>query len=88
MRSFLTRLALAACVGAAAAPVLANDRPPTAAEKQAIESFLRAQGYTSWEEIELDDGVWEVDDAVAGDGKKYDLTLSVTPLAITKRRED
>ena len=87
MRSFLTRLALAACVGTAATPVPAKDRPPTAAEKQAIESYLRAQGYSSWEEIELDD-VWEVDDAAARDGRKYDLTLSVSPLAITKSRED
>lgn len=89
MQRFLFRLFLAAAIATVAATVaMADDRPPTTAERAAIEAFLRAQGYSSWEEIELDDGVWEIDDAVASDGKKYDLTLSVSPLAITKRDED
>lgn len=89
MHRFLFRLFLAASIAAVAATAaMADDRPPTTAERAAIEAFLRAQGYSSWEEMELDDGVWEVDDAVASDGKKYDLTLSVSPLAITKRDED
>lgn len=89
MQRILFRLFLATAIAiAATAAAIADDRPPTTAERAAIEAFLRAQGYSSWEEIELDDGVWEVDDAIASDGKKYDLTLSVSPLAITKRDDD
>jgi hypothetical protein len=86
MRRTLIRIFLAAAMGAGAAgAAVADDRAPTPSERAAIEAFLRAQGYTRWEEIELDDGKWEVDDAIAADGKEYDLKLSVNPLAIIKR---
>jgi hypothetical protein len=61
------------------------DRAPNAEERSRIESFLRNEGYTRWGEIELDDGVWEVDDAYASDGRKYDLKLHRDTLAIVKR---
>jgi len=51
------------------------DRAPTPEERAEIESVLRAEGFTAWEEIEFDDGVWEVDDAVGPDGHEYDLKL-------------
>lgn len=64
-----------------------EDREPTPEETTQIEAALEADGFTSWEEIELDDGVWEVDDAVAADGQKFDLTLD-NSYAITEREPD
>jgi hypothetical protein len=64
------------------------DRAPTAEERSRIEGFLRNEGFTRWGEIELDDGVWEVDDAYASDGRKYDLKLHRDTLAIIRREED
>jgi len=71
----------------AATPALA-DRPPTAEERTRIETVLREAGFKSWEEIELDDGVWEVDDAKDAAGKEWDLKLDPTTFAIVKRTED
>jgi len=66
-----------------AAPVLADDdRKPNAQELTAIEAVLRDAGYVSWNEIELDDGVWEVDDARKADGAEHDLELDPTSLEI------
>lgn len=68
---------------ALATPVLAyDDRKPTAEELAAIEAVLRAAGYVSWDEIEFDDGVWEVDDARKADGAEHDLELDPTSLEI------
>ncbi|MER2268847.1 PepSY domain-containing protein [Methylobacterium oxalidis] len=76
------------CVGALMMPALA-DRAPNAEERAAIEKKLQAEGYTAWESIELEDsGVWEVDDAVAKDGKKYDLRLKSGTYEITNRLAD
>ncbi|MDP3895522.1 MAG: PepSY domain-containing protein [Mesorhizobium sp.] len=76
-------------VAALSIPALADDRAPTADERARIEAVLKAEGFTGWGEIELDDDrVWEVDDARHSDGKKYDLELDRTTLAITDRDED
>jgi len=65
------------------APVLADDdRKPTAEELTAIEAVLRGAGYVSWDDIELDDGVWEVDDARKADGTEHDLELDPVSLEI------
>ncbi len=72
---------------AAAGPVLA-DREPTAEERPRIESTLRQLGYQSWEEIEFDDGRWEVDDARHADGKTYDLDLDPETLAVVDKDPD
>lgn len=71
------------------APALA-DRAPDATERAAIENKLKAEGYTRWEEIELEDdgSKWEVDDAVHADGKTYDLDLKPGTLEIIKRDLD
>lgn len=70
----------------ATAAFAADDRAPTAAERSSIEAALKAAGYSAWEEIELDDkDGWEIDDATFADGKKYDLTLDPSTLAITSR---
>jgi hypothetical protein len=66
------------------------DRAPNDAERDAIETVLRDAGYTSWDEIELDDGddqVWEVDDAVGADGHQYDLKLDADYKIIDRERE-
>ena len=74
-----------------AGPALAKDRAPTPQERAAIEKVLKAQGFTSWEEIELDDdsprraAVWDVDDARGSDGKAFDLKLEpVSPKVLRK----
>jgi hypothetical protein len=72
-----------------ASPALA-DRAPTTEERAAIEAKLTAEGFTRWEGIELEDdeSVWEVDDAVAADGREYDLELRVGTLEIVERDPD
>jgi len=79
---------LAAILALSSAPAIADDRAPTADERTRIEAALTAAGYSSWEEIELDenDG-WEIDDALHTDGQKYDLVLDPTSLAV-KSRDD
>ena len=66
------------------------DRDPTPAERAQIEQVLRANGYSTWDDIEFDDeeGLWEVDDARASDGKEYDLKLRPGSLEIVSRRLD
>ena len=63
----------------------APDRAPTMAERAAIERVLRANHFVGWEEVELDDGKWEVDDARLADGKAYDVKLAAETLRIVRR---
>ena len=81
-------LAIAIVLGLAA-PALA-DRDPTPEERARIEAALRAEGFTRWDDIELEDdgSVWEVDDAVGADGREYDLKLNPDTLAIVSRTPD
>lgn len=79
----------------AAGPAAADDdRPPTPQERAAIEKVLRAEGFVSWEEIELDDDrpqrqpVWDVDDARGEDGKAFDLKLEPGTLKVLRRTAD
>jgi Peptidase propeptide and YPEB domain len=74
-----------------AAPAMA-DRAPTAEERVTLEQVLRASGFVSWEEIELDDDgpFWEVDDARTAnpsDGK-FDIKIDPNSMKIVKRRLD
>jgi hypothetical protein len=64
------------------------DRPPTAEERARIETVLRSEGFQKWEEIEFDDGKWEVDDATAADRREYDLKLDPSTFAIVERKPD
>jgi Peptidase propeptide and YPEB domain len=82
----LFNLALAA--GALYSGQVFADRPPTPDERQKIEKILRSEGFTSWGLIELDDGLWEVDNARASDGLAYDLKLRPDTLEIVKRDPD
>lgn len=85
---------IAAGVGAAvlvgiSAPAFA-DRQATATEIEKIVPVLKAAGYVSWEEIELDDDgpIFEVDDARKADGTKYDLKLSTSDFQIVRAEKD
>jgi hypothetical protein len=64
------------------------DRAPTPDEQARIETVLRGEGFQRWDEIELDDGKWKVDDAVAADGTKYDLKLDPETFTILERKRD
>lgn len=71
-----------------ALPALA-DRAPTGEERKAIEKVLTDQGFTAWESIELEDaGHWEVDDAIAKDGKKFDLRLKDKTYEVIDRKAE
>ena len=86
---FTGSLVLAAMLSTVAMTAVADDRKPTPEERAKIEAALKAEGFTSWGEIELDDDkVWEVDDAKHSDGKEYDLELDPEMLAITDRDPD
>ncbi len=66
-----------------------DDRQPSMQERAAIEKSVKAAGYVSWEEVEFDDGMWEVDDARrAGSNVDYDLKLDPNSYDITASRED
>ena len=63
------------------------DRAPSPQERSRIETMLRNEGFTRWGKIELDDDgvVWEIDDAHASDGHRYDLRLHPDTLEIITR---
>ncbi len=86
MKSILALAGTATVLVFAPAEALA-DRAPAARERAAIERVLRAHGFVAWEEIELDDDGprWEVDDAKARDGKRYDVELEPRTLRIVSR---
>ncbi|GGG28332.1 hypothetical protein GCM10010964_15300 [Caldovatus sediminis] len=89
-RRSMLRLASAGAAALAAAapgPTLAG-RPPTPEERARIEAVLRGLGFVAWEEIEFEDGVWEVDDARMPDGAEYDLKLHPETLEVIERKRD
>jgi uncharacterized membrane protein YkoI len=53
-----------------------------------VEHALHAMGFVSWDEIELDDGLWEVDDARRADGSQWDIKLDPNTLAVVKRKQE
>ncbi len=64
------------------------DRPATAEEWKKVENVLRSEGFTQWGGIGFEDnGKWEVDDAVASDGRRYDIKLDQS-LKIIERKPD
>lgn len=82
-------LAVTALLFALAAPSAA-DRGPTQTEAAAIAAKLTAEGFKSWNRIELDpDGPkWKVDDARKLNGKTYDVQLTVGSYEILKMDGD
>lgn len=87
-RKIATGVGAALLVGISA-PAFA-DRQATATEIEKIVPVLKAAGYVSWEEIELDDDgpIFEVDDARKADGTKYDLKLSTSDFQIVRAEKD
>ena len=85
MKAMIILLALALAAGPAAA-----DRPPTDQERAALERMLRDAGFQRWEEIELDDDgpYWDVDEARAGDRRRYDLKVDPRSNRIVRRQLD
>jgi hypothetical protein len=53
------------------------------ADQAKVEAALKAQGYTHWKTIVLDNGTWEVDDAINAAGKQFDLRIDANSLKIT-----
>ena len=61
-------LGLSVLALAVMSPALADQTLPP--DQQAkVEDMLKKEGFTKWEEIELDDGMIEVDEAVDANGK-------------------
>jgi hypothetical protein len=85
IRQIVLGLVLAAGV-LAPGQVLA-DRPPSPQERSRIETMLRNEGFIRWGKIEFDDeeDIWEVDNAHASDGHRYDLRLHPDTLEIITR---
>lgn len=68
-------------------PALADEKLPP--DQQAkVEDILKKEGFTKWDEIELDDGMIEVDDATDANGKQFDLKLDPKTLEIVKRKAE
>lgn len=82
-------LSLAAVFALTISPAFA-DRAPNQEERTAIEAKLKVEGFTKWEDVELEDdnSVWEVDDALGADGREYDLELRFGTLEIVDRDAD
>lgn len=72
---------------ALAAPAFADQKLPPDQQSK-VEDVLKKQGFTTWKEIELDDGMIEVDDAIDANGKKSDLKLDPKTLEIVKRKAE
>ena len=85
IRQIVLGLVLAA--GALLPGQVLADRPPSPQERSRIETMLRNEGFTRWGKIEFDDeeDIWEVDNAHASDGHRYDLRLHPDTLAILTR---
>lgn len=81
-------LVLATIVAAMIALPVHADEEAGPEDRARIAEALRAAGYDSFEEVEFDDGVWEVDDAVGSDGREYDLELDPDTLEIIRIEED
>ncbi|MBL8646216.1 MAG: PepSY domain-containing protein [Sphingosinicella sp.] len=87
-RQIATGIGAAALIGLST-PAFA-DRQATATEIEKIVPVLKAAGYVSWEEIELDDDgpLFEVDDARKADGSKWDVKLSASDFQIVREKKD
>ena len=86
MRLATSLLALTLVTGLTATARADEKLPPDQQAK--VEAMLRQEGFTKWKEIELDDGMIEVDDAVDANGKQFDLKLDPKSLAIVKREAE
>ena len=86
MRLTTTLLALTLIAGSSLAARADEKLPPDQQAK--VEAMLKQEGFTKWKEIELDDGMIAVDDAIDASGKQFDLKLDPQTLAIVKRKAE
>jgi hypothetical protein len=86
MRLTTPLLALTLIAGTGLAAYADEKLPPDQQAK--VEAMLKQEGFTKWKEIELDDGMIEVDDAIDANGKQFDLHLDPKTLAIVKRKAE
>ncbi|MGU3537822.1 PepSY domain-containing protein [Methylobacterium sp. A54F] len=86
MRLTMPLAALALALPLSGAAYADEKLPPDQQAK--VEAMLKQEGFTKWKEIELDDGMIEVDDAVDAQGKQFDLKLDPKTLAIVKRKAE
>lgn len=86
----LRTLSIATVLAVTAAPALAVDRTPNAAETVALKQRMAGLGYVSWEEVELDDDgpYWDIDDARKADGTKFDVRLAPGSLKLLRATPD
>lgn len=80
--------ALGLTIAAPLALAHAGDRPVTPEEMRQIADTLRREGFTRWGDVAFDDGRFEVDDAIAANGQKYDLKISTVDFSILSRKLD
>lgn len=71
-----------------ASPAALELRDPNSRERARVEQVLRQAGFVRWDDIELDDGLWEVDDARARNGGEYDLKIDPRSMRIVRRDGD
>ncbi|WP_375466329.1 PepSY domain-containing protein [uncultured Methylobacterium sp.] len=86
MRPTTTLLAVVLAAGFARTAEADQPLPPDQQAK--VEAMLRQEGFTAWKEIELDDGMIEVDDALDASGKPVDLKLDPKTLVIVARKPE
>ncbi|KNY23026.1 PepSY domain-containing protein [Methylobacterium sp. ARG-1] len=86
MRLAAPLLALTLAAGLTGTARADEKLPPDQQAK--VEAMLRQEGFTKWKEIELDDGMIEVDDAIDANGKQFDLKLDPKTLAVVKRKAE
>ncbi|MCJ2060535.1 PepSY domain-containing protein [Methylobacterium sp. J-048] len=86
MRLATPLLALTLAAGLTSVARADEKLPPDQQAK--VEAVLRQEGFTKWKEIELDDGMIEVDDAIDANGKQFDLKLDPKTLAVVKRKAE
>ncbi len=70
---------------ALAAPASARHDKHPPYGKVHVAKALSHMGFVSWDKIEWDDGLWEIDDAVRADGRQFDLKLDPKTFAVVKK---
>lgn len=90
MKTLIITAAALGLAGTLTAGAVAADRAPTQQEQASIEKALKAAGYVSWEEIELDDDgpYWDIDDARKSDKTRWDVKLAEGSYEILSQEAD
>jgi hypothetical protein len=65
-----------------------HDHGASAHEWKRLVARLHCRGFVKWEEAELDDGHWEIDDAIDKHGRQYDLKWERHSLRVIKSKRE